>query len=207
MTASVLLGADGPAPKNAPVTFILTPGHLVTVRYADPSAFRNFIRQAERADAELKSADGILVALLEAIVDRTADILEKVAGEIDTLSRGVFQAEENDAVSRDYKHVLRQIGRNGDLNSKVRESLVSIGRLVNFLAAECGTGHPRLREHTDTIAADIRSLTDHASYLAGSTVFILDATLGMINIEQNAIIKIVSVVSVLIMPPTLIASI
>ena len=105
---------------------------------------------------------------------------------------------------RDYKSVLRRLGRNGDLNSKVRESLVSIGRLVNFLSAECGDLHPDLRERTETMAADIRSLTDHASYVAGDHVSSCSTRLlGLINIEQNAIIKIVSVVSVLIMPPTL----
>lgn len=207
MTAIVLMGADGPAPQNCPVTFILTPAHLITVRYSDPSAFRNFIRQAQRADGDLRGADGIFVALVEAVIDRTADILEKVANEMDLVSRGVFQAEPGDAVSRDYKAVLRRIGRNGDLNSKVRDSLVSIGRLVNYLSGECGDRHPGLRDRTEAMAADIRSLTDHSSYVAGTAVFLLDATLGLINIEQNGIIKIVSVVSVLIMPPTLVASI
>jgi magnesium transporter len=207
MTASILLGADTPAPQNHPVTFILMHGRLVTVRYSEPSAFRNFVRQAAKADTDLKSADGIFVALMEAVIDRTADILEKVGVDMDAVSRGVFQAEDDNDVSKDFKAVLRRIGRNGDLNSKVRESLVSIGRLVNFLGAECGDRRPGLREYTETMAADIRSLTDHSSYVAGTTVFLLDATLGLINIEQNAIIKIVSVVSVLIMPPTLIASI
>nr|MBA3520581.1 magnesium transporter CorA family protein [Hyphomicrobiales bacterium] len=207
MTASILLGADTPTPQNHPVTFILTHGRLVTVRYSEPSAFRNFVRQAGKADTDLKSADGIFVALMEAVIDRTADILEKVGAEMDAVSRGVFQAEENGKVSKDFKAVLKRIGQSGDLNSKVRESLVSIGRLVNFLGAECGDRHPGLRDYTETMAADIRSLTDHSSYVAGTTVFLLDATLGLINIEQNAIIKIVSVVSVLIMPPTLIASI
>ena len=89
----------------------------------------------------------------------------------------------------------------------MRESLVSIGRLVNFLAAECGDRYPQLREHTGTMATDIRSLTDHASYISNTSVFLLDATVGLITIDQNNIIKIVSVVSVVIMPPTLIASI
>jgi magnesium transporter len=89
----------------------------------------------------------------------------------------------------------------------VRESLVSIGRLVNFLQAECGELHPGLHERAATMSADIRSLADHASYVAGTTTFLLDALLGLINIEQNGIIKIVSVVSVLIMPPTLVASV
>jgi magnesium transporter len=208
MTASLLVGAEGAAPQTCPVTFILAKGRLVTVRYAEPSAFRTFAKQAQKADSDLQNADGVFVTLLEAIIDRTADILEKVGAETDAISRTVFQNElEGQAASRDYKVLLRRIGRNGDLNSRLRESLVTIARLVNFLKAECGTKHPALNERAETLAADVRSLSDHASYVAGTTVFLLDATLGLINIEQNAIIKIVSVIAVLIMPPTLVASI
>ena len=208
MTAALLVGGDGPTPVVSPVTFILTRNRLVTVRYSEPSVFRTFKQQAQRSDSDLRNADAIFSTLIEAVIDRAADILEKVGGEIDVVSRGVFQPEgAGDAVSRDYKAVLRRIGRNGDLNSKIRESLVSVSRLVNFVAAECGDRGPGMRERLETMAADIRSLSDHTSYVAGTSVFLLDATLGLINIEQNAIIKIVSVVSVLIMPPTLVASI
>jgi magnesium transporter len=208
MTANLLVGGDGPNPQSCPVTFILAGTALVTVRYAEPSVFRVFVQQAGRSDANLRNADAVFVGLLEAVIDRTADLLEKVAADVDATSRGVFQNDAAGAlVSRDFQTVLRRLGRNGDLNSKLRDSLVSIGRLVNYVSAECGDRHPGLGERSGIMAADIRSLTDHASYIAGTTVFLLEATLGLINIEQNNIIKIVSVVSVLIMPPTLIASI
>ena len=208
MTASLIVGGDTPDPQTCPVTFIIAAGRLVTVRYADPGVFRQVTRQAEKSDFNLKDADGVFIMLLEAIVDRTADVLEKVGAETDAISRIVFKpGTSKDSAARNYKADLHRLGRNGDLNSKVRESLVSLGRLVNFLSAECGELHPGLRERTDTIAADIRSLSDHVSYIAGTTTFLLDAMLGLINIEQNAIIKIVSVVAVLIMPPTLVASI
>jgi magnesium transporter len=82
--------------------------------------------------------------------------------------------------------VLRRIGRNGDLNSKVRESLVSLGRLLNYLSAECGDQHPGLRQHTETMVADIRSLTDHSTYVAGTTAFLLDATLGLRALPERS---------------------
>jgi magnesium transporter len=208
MTASLLVRSQGPLAETCPVTFILGRGRLVTVRYAEPGVLRTFTQQAEKADLHLADAEGVFTALLEAVIDRTADILEKVALETDAVSRAVFQTDVDGAtIRRDYKDVLRQIGRSGDLNSKVRESLVSVGRLVNFLAAECEKSHPALHERTATMRADIRSLTDHASYVSNTTVFLLDATVGLITIDQNNIIKIVSVVSVVIMPPTLIASI
>jgi magnesium transporter len=170
--------------------------------------FRTFVQQATKADSNLKSADNVFVALLEAVIDRAADILETVTADTDAASRTVFQGDvDGEAIRRDYKPVLRQIGRSGDLTSKVRENLVSVGRLVNFLRAECAETHPQLHERTGTMGADIRSLTDHATYISNTTVFLLDATVGLISIDQNNIIKILSVVSVVIMPPTLIASV
>jgi magnesium transporter len=208
MTANLLVGADGPSPAACPVTFILAKGRLATVRYAEPSVFRIFVQQAARGDVKLKDADAVFVGLMEAVIDRTADILEKVAADTDTVSRDVFQGDvAEETMSRDYKAALRRIGRNGDLNSKVRDSLVSVGRVVNYVSAECGDLHPGLRERTAIMADDIRSLTDHASYVAGTTAFLLQSVLGLINVEQSNIIKIVSVVAVLIMPPTLVASI
>lgn len=169
--------------------------------------FATFSKQAQEADLNLTDADGVFAALLEAIIDRTADILERVGLEVDAISREVFQNDEAGTTNKDYRVLLGRIGRSGDLNSKVRESLVSVGRLVNFVAAECGVARAALRERTETMAADIRSITDHSTYVAGTIVFLLDATLGLINIQQNAVIKILSVVSVVIMPPMLIASI
>jgi magnesium transporter len=208
MTATLLVRGEAAMPESCPVTFILTSDRLVTVRYSEPSVFKTFVQQAQKADSNLRNADTVFVALLEAIVDRTADILERVGIETDEVSRAVFAADLTpSAIRSDYKEILRRIGRSGDLTSKVRESLVSIGRLVNFLTAECGELHPALRERTGAISTDIRSLTDHATYIGSTTVFLLDATVGLITIDQNNIIKIVSVVSVVIMPPTLIASI
>jgi len=208
MTASLLFGGGSPMPQSAPVTFILTHKKLASVRYAEPAVFRIFVEQAKKGDSNLKNADAVFIAMIEAIIDRIADILEKVGADMDAISLAIFQDEvEKGTASADYKNLLRRLGRSGDLNSKVRESLVSVGRLVNFLTAECGELHADLKERTRTMSADIRSLADHASYVSNTTTFLLDALLGLINIEQNAIIRIVSVLSVLIMPPTLVASI
>ena len=208
MTATLLVGGQGPMPTSAPVTFILTGRQLATVRYAEPGVFRTFVEQARKGDSNLRDADSVFIALLEAIIDRTADILERVGADLDAISGKVFEEDvKGSSAARNYRALLSRLGRSGNLNSKVRESLVSIGRLVNFLTAECGDMHADLRERTHTMSADIRSLADHATYFSSTTQFLLDALTGLINIEQNDIIRIVSVVSVLIMPPTLIASI
>ena len=128
--------------------------------------------------------------------------------EVDHVSRDIFEPE-SERTSSQYKDILTAIGRKGDLTSKVRESLVSIGRLLLFLANEA----EGMRWAKDTRALlismqrDVQSLSDHATYLGGKITFLLDAVVGVVTIEQNNIIKIFSVAAVALLPPTLIASI
>ena len=157
-----------------------------------------------------ETGESVLVALLEAIVDRLADILERAGRDIDQISRAVFRHRADKPTrSHDFQEMLEAIGRKGDLTSNIRDSLVTLERLVGFL---CQAMLPRkngrdMRDRVKTLARDIRSLEDHASFLSQKITFLLDATLGMINIEQNAIIKIFSVAAVVFLPPTLVASI
>ena len=129
---------------------------------------------------------------------------------MDAISREIFEHDQGEpSISRDYQEILKRIGRKGDLNSKSRESLVSIGRLLSFVTQKLDSRpvDPQVKAQLATIAHDAHALTDHASFLSNKINFLLDATLGMINIEQNAIIKIFSVAAVVFLPPTLIASI
>jgi magnesium transporter len=111
--------------------------------------------------------------------------------------------------SRVYNHMMRTIGRKGDLTSKVRESLVSLGRMVLFLANEADAMKwpKEMRAQLKVMQRDVVSLTDHATYLTNKIQFLLDAVVGMVSIEQNNIIKIFSVASVALTPPILIASV
>jgi magnesium transporter len=152
----------------------------------------------------------VFIALLEAIVDRAADHLERVGTIAAATSKEVFQAA--DGKSRNFTSLLRRIGEEGDFTSDIRESLVSLSRLTAFYTAVLDLdrkteGRKVQRSHLKTLQRDLSSLTDHASFLSDKISFILDATLGMITIEQNAIIKIFSVAAVVFLPPTLIASI
>jgi magnesium transporter len=108
-----------------------------------------------------------------------------------------------------FKETLRSIGRRGDHTSKVRESLVSIGRLLLYLAAEADTMKwaKDQRATLKGMQRDVQSLAEHATYLSQKISFLLDAMLGVVSLEQNNIIKIFSVAAVVFMPPTLIASI
>ncbi|ETX28257.1 magnesium transporter CorA family protein [Roseivivax isoporae] len=207
MTAILPARTEDAQPVMAPVSFVLTPDRLVTVRHHAPRAFETFPDRATRGDMAFDGAGDVTVSLLEAVVDRLADILERLGGEIDTISRGVFSSEAT--VSRDFQDVLERIGRKGELASNIRDSLVTLDRLARFLGqvlARRSAGKD-LRERTKTLSRDIRSLLDHAGFLSQKITFLLDATLGMISIEQNAIIKIFSVAAVMFLPPTLIASI
>ena len=212
MTANILWRTDTAAPESAAVTFILTRRRLITVRYSEPRTFQIFAGHAERHRGLCSSGASLMVGLLEAIVDRTADILERVGLEIDTVSKSIFNAGDGTGQRRastgDFKDALTRMGRNHDLISKVRDSLVSLSRLLSFLAVPGEVRNDKeLREHLRSLSRDAASLTDHATFISGNIGFLLDATLGLVNVEQNAIIKTFTVASVALMPPTLVASI
>jgi magnesium transporter len=210
MTAAVLAQSDTENPVTSPMTFILSDHHLVTVRYADPKSFPAFVARARHAGATVGRAELVLLGLLEAIVDRTADVLERVGAEVEAVSQLVFRhTGPQPTKSRDFQDVIRRVGRTGDLATKARESLVGIGRVGAFLSqsVEAVKSPKDVRARLNTLARDVQSLTDHASFLSNKITFVLDATLGMINIEQNSIIKIFSVAAVVFLPPTLVASV
>lgn len=209
MTAAVLFNTDQDVPDIMPVTFILAKHALVTIRYGEPKSFNVFSNRVQRS-SEFLRGEFALVGLLDTLVDRLADILEHIAGEIDQVSREIFQHHKRDPQhKRDYESLLLKIGQRADLNSKSRESLVSLGRVVSFLSFNlepAKMADQDLKGRIRSLNQDIIALTDHASFLSGKINFLLDATLGMINIEQNAIIKIFSVAAVVFLPPTLVAS-
>jgi magnesium transporter len=207
MTATLMCHSDV-APKTTPVTFILAGHRLVTVRYDEPRPFSMVEHKLGRQCPPKISGESVMMDLLDAVIDRAADIQERVGAEIDQISRSIFEPDA-DMETPSYNDVLKALGRKGDLISKVRESLVSIGRLLLFLANEAeGMKWPKdARTQLQSMQRDVVSLTDHASYLTNKITFLLDAMLGVVNIQQNNIIKIFSVAAVVLMPPTLIASI
>src|SRR5689334_14158182 len=210
MTATLMCQSDTSTPKTTPVTFILAGHRLVTVRYDEPRPFAIVEYKLSRSSAGNVTGESVLVDLLDAVIDRSADILERIASEVDAISRKIFEVdEERDVEAPAYKDVLKELGRKGDLTSKVRESLVSIGRLLLFLHSEAETMRwPKdSRTHLQSMRRDTASLSDHATYLANKVTFLLEAMLGVVNIEQNNIIKIFSIAAVIFMPPTLVASI
>lgn len=206
MTVSVLNRATTDEPKTTAITFILVQKVLITLRYADPVPFKTFIRRVSRSPSLVNSAEAVLFGLLEQIVDRLADIMELAAADLEALSDKVFVNPVEQEKDVDHREILRQIGRTGNLSGKAKDSLLNLNRLALFLSTQS-----RLKKDAKArlkiLSRDIISITEHANFIANKVTFLLDATLGMINLEQNNIIKIFSVAAAAFLPPTLIASI
>ncbi|MCC7048677.1 MAG: magnesium transporter CorA family protein [Alphaproteobacteria bacterium] len=223
MTAPVIHHTDTARPEATPITFILSPNSLVTVRFTSPKSLDFFAARAARQIGWCTGAETILVGLLETIVDRVADVMERVASDLDTLSRKVFydpaggngDEKSDEQATTDLQAVLRGLGRNGDLTSKTRDTILGLDRMATYLGAAEALGTRKdLKARLKTLSRDLRSLAEHDGFLSSKVNFLLDATLGMISIEQNRsmteqnnIIKIFTVAATALLPPTLVASI
>jgi magnesium transporter len=208
MTALVLSNADSDRPVADVVTFVLACEKLITIRYIDPQPFRTFAARCERTMVAAPKAEGVLNALLDVIVDRMADVLERVGAEVEGISHEIFSANPPGSGRRDFQGVLRRLGARHDLTGKMRECLLTMSRMLTFLSAAIdGKASKEARAHVKSLSRDVQSLLDHSSFIASKLGYLQDGTLGLINNEQNNIIKIMSVAAMVFLPPTLIASI
>jgi len=213
MTMTMLTNLDGDEPVKMPVTFVLRGSTLVTVRHADARPFASFCQRALRGNGHnYESGGDVMLGVIEAVIDRMADVLERLGNEIDGISREVFRSKKasSSKKTRDLEALIEQLGRKGDFLTGVRESLVSISRLVAYHAAVDNPARrvsKEVRQLVKLVQRDASSLSDHAAFLSSKINFLLDATLGLINLEQNQIIKIFTVASVVFLPPTLVASV
>jgi len=215
MTAVVIHGVAEKRPARTQVTFVLTQGHLVSVRYADPVPFRVFQQKLQRQPEAYTSADRVFVALLESIVERVADVLELVAADLNDVSTRLF-IEEDTAGKRarrrraedELQVMIRRLGRKNMTVSILRESVLSLTRLVPFVRQGAGewlsNGAPvRVKQ----LERDLRSLAAYDAQLSSEIGYLHEATLGLINLDQNRIIKVFSIAAVLFLPPTLVGTI
>ena len=210
MTANILYAVDSPEPQGTAVTFILTEKRLITVRYAEPRAFRLFLSRASKGDMSCDTPVAIMLGLIEAIIDREADLIERLQTETEKIAQNIFDMKGGSRThAARFDIMLRQIGRVGEITARARESLLSLGRVVTYLSqvVVLRQDAEAIRQRLRTEEKDVQSLTDHVQYLNMRINFMLDASLGMVTIEQNQIIKLFSVAAVMLMPPTLIASI
>ena len=214
MTASVLTGVEGGKPVLTPFTIIVANERIATVRYEDLRALRQFITRASKPGSGYTTSPALFIGLIETIVDRTADVLERISKDVDAINRAIFTSEsditrKNVQRGRSLEKLISAVGVQGDLAAKARESLSSLERLVQYAglvlpgAHAKGTNRARLK----LAGRDIKSLADHVNFLSNKITFLLDATLGLISVEQNEVIRILTVGATVFFPPTLIGTI
>ena len=209
MTALLLSEQDSPRPISREVTFVLTPATLVTLRRSDPKAFAAFTGRIVQAAGRSERPEMLLCGLWQAIIARSADVLERLSLEIERAGDLIFRqcGAGGPVRTQTFRDILSQLGAANDLTTRIRESMFSLSRVLGYpeqaapemLCEEFPPIAHRLRR-------DVAHLSEHTEFLSSKIAFLLDATLGMINVEQNAIIRILSIVATMFLPPTLIAS-
>jgi magnesium transporter len=210
MTAAIFTCEEN-NPRTWPITFILTPDFLITIREADPAAFLKFQETLLLQPRKYKTSEDVLEALMEEIITGLALDNDALIQRLDALSDQVLKDEtfnvKKESASNVTRSVIRLIGYCDDLNSKINESLHSLSRLLSYFRDTHGPGNPSVQRDADVLLTYTRSLTEQAEFLSHKIDFQLEAALGMINAEQNLIVKTFTVLAVFFMPPTLISSI
>lgn len=210
LTASVVWKSDSDFAEIADIGFVLVDKRLVTIRYAEPKAFEVFAANAEREFCGLDGRD-VLTRLIEAMVDRCAEVLESRSRRIDVLSSEVFRrgvAHSPEAVTRNLEATLGVIASHQRTIAKVRESLMSLSRVTGFLQTLPGiTEDKTLKLRCRSMAGDIQSLSEHADFISENIIFLLDASLGLISVQQNQVMKVLSVGAMVFLPPTFIGTV
>ena len=195
-------------PVLAPVAMILTPTQLVTVRHHSPRPFETFAARADKTASGCAGSGALFLGLIEEILGRQADHLEAVGRELDATGRHVFGP---DAAKRleVLQQALSTIGAQGEVLSRVRLGLLTLERAMAYYSQslEDRPEAKALKLHAKSRLRDLQALEVHAEFISSRLSFTTDATLGMVNLAQNVTSRIVSVVAVLFLPPTLIASI
>ena len=210
MTLSALRGVSEGQPATTPIGFVLADNRLVTVRYATPKPVDAFAEHVRREPQLARDALTVLVRLLDAIIDRLADELESSGAEIERISGHIFSKniEARRIPATRLTALLTRIGRAQSLLAKIRESAVSTARLLSFLGSSPPIkANDAAQAHVASLTTDVTSLIDHSGFLVDNLIFLLDAALGLISVEQNAAMKLFSWAAVIFLPPTLVAGI
>ena len=209
--ASMPLAIQDQAAGFAPVPlgFVLSPQLLVTIRFSEVHAFA-LVEERIKKGLQVGAAAAFR-ALIEAIVDVAADRLEQLSGELAAVSARAFgpqgSSHQGDKrISRGLRECLSEVGVAGDHLSRIRESMLGLQRIIGFILKMTADWLlPDEKTRLNTAQQDIVSLVDFEAHLSGKTQFLLDAILGFINTEQNEIFRVLTIVSVVGIPPTLIA--
>ncbi|MTH78540.1 magnesium transporter CorA family protein [Paracoccus aestuariivivens] len=195
------------APVSGPVCFILQPDRLITVRHHAPRPFETYPLRADKVGPGCGGPRRVFMSLLEEVVGRLADLLEGAGRVLDTVTGKVFH-DGASADDRALQNALQEVAHESDLISRVRLSLLTVERALSYfsLTLDGGSDGRALKPVVKGLMRDINALEVHCDFLSSRVAMAIDVTLGMVNLAQNKTIKILSVVSVLFLPPTMIAS-
>ncbi len=192
--------SESKMPISGPVCFILTPARLITVRHHAPRPFETYPQRADKVGPGCTDPRRLFLSLIEEIIGRLADLLEGSGKTLDAITRRVI----HDATNDDLSDALREVSRESDLISRVRLSLLTIERAISYFGQSVEDA--ALRPVIKGLMRDIQALEVHGDFLTNRIAMASDLTLGMISVEQNKTVRIVSVVAVIFLPPTVIAS-
>ncbi len=206
-----LVRGEGGDARISPVGFVLAPDRLLTIRFSPLPAFETYAARCRAGTNADRTSISILLGLAETLIDRIADVLEREGEELDAVSRRIFRPADIGRIrprrtEAELRALLRNVGRAGDLISKLRDTLLGLGRIIPFILANAAWITPQEKTRFKILRTDIASLADYDGHLAGKVQFLLEATLGFIGIEQNNIIRVLTIVSVVGVPPTFFAS-
>ena len=194
---------DGALAQNVRVAFILFNNVLFSLHADDLPVFRLLRLRARRIPALIEDAKDVLLKLFDADAEYSADVLEGIYDRLEAVSARVLKQDVDDRTAGE---ALSAIAREEDLNGRIRRNVMDTRRAVSFMMRSRMLNAEQFEEARQ-IMRDIDSLDSHTAFLFDKINFLMDATVGFININQNKIIKIFSVASVALLPPTLIASI
>ncbi len=196
-------------PMSGPVSFILTPQRLITVRHHVPRPFETYPERADKGGAGCDTPEKLFLGLIDEIVGRLADLLEGAGRGLEEVYRAVLEQGDQAQAPAQLQAALQKIGRESELIARIRLSLLTLERAIGFnmLSLADKRADMGLKAIAKGLQRDISALEVHCDYLATRVAQATDTTLGMINLLQNGTVRIVSVVAVLFLPPTLIASI
>jgi magnesium transporter len=206
---TVVLRGESPdgATLMSPVCLILGPNRMVTVRHHTPRPFETYPTRADKAAVGCDGTMDVFLGLIEECVGRIADLLEGVGRNLDLVTAQIFRTDDEAGKPAALARNLERVGREGDMLGRLRLSLLTLDRALSFFSQAHEARASKEHRHAVTaLLRDIQSLEVHGDFLSSRVGLASDATLGMINLVQSSTVRIVSVVAVLFLPPTLIAS-
>ena len=213
MSLSVAVADDAGFWRTSPIGFVLTEACVLTVRFARLNSLGSLSKQLAEKGNTAAGGLGATITILEILIDYLADLLEMTEKDLVGVSRKVF-AGDADRLRRQKQHqssalmreTMRTIGRSGELVSTISQSLLGLNRMVPYIIGHAPYVEESDKKRLDVVAQDARSLNDYDQHLTDKAQFLLDTLLGLTNIEQNNVFRVLTVVSVVAIPPTFFAS-